>query len=684
MTFLNSIFLSALAAVAIPLLIHFLSRRRIKIVDFSSLKFLFQMQKSKLRWLKILELLLLLIRMMILALIALAFARPTLTGQSSSTHAPASIVILLDNSFSVERLSSGGIVFDDMKRGITDIIDLLNAGDDATIISLAGKQTQIGPYSDFNSLKQALASIHPKPGYPNIAEGLSSANRLLESSHNLNKEIYLISDLQRGPAWEDFANIIDDRFSYFAVKYSNTDVENVGIVRSVFPPQLLTPSEEFAISAIMHNYDNSAANDRLVELFVDGQKIAQTIVNIKPGADELVEFSVIPDKPGQHYGYFEIEDDDYSIDNRLYFNFDIPEKISVMAVGDAIKDLTLFRNSFEKTDLDYIDFTGVRVAEFARQDISGYDVIILNSMKSLTPNMQNSLKDFINSGGGLFVIIGENANLESYSGFIKANSTITKISDRKAATDSYFYLENFDLLHPIFKIYSSQNPEAPEIPIIKLSNFVSFNGGHQLASLEDNSVVLTSSGNNQMIVSGFGFDRSSSDISVHSFIIPFLIRTVEFLSSSRSTAEDYFISGQPALINLKEKQVSTSVTISGLKNYKYSESSFDEIIEVSHSVSGPFISIGRTDRPGFYFLTDNRDTLGMFSVNHDSTESISGSYNPDELSDMFGKNIVMFNGYSDISQEIIQAKFGYELWKYCLLAALILLIAESIIIRRTK
>jgi hypothetical protein len=74
MTFLNSIFLAGLAAVVIPLLIHFLSRRRIKIVDFSSLKFLMVMQKSKLRWLKIIELLLLIIRMMIIALIALAFA----------------------------------------------------------------------------------------------------------------------------------------------------------------------------------------------------------------------------------------------------------------------------------------------------------------------------------------------------------------------------------------------------------------------------------------------------------------------------------------------------------------------------------------------------------------------------------------------------------------------------------
>ena len=73
MTFLNSAILFALAAVSIPLIIHFLSKRRIKTIEFSSLRFLEQMQKNRMKWLKMKELILLFLRMAIIGLIVLAF-----------------------------------------------------------------------------------------------------------------------------------------------------------------------------------------------------------------------------------------------------------------------------------------------------------------------------------------------------------------------------------------------------------------------------------------------------------------------------------------------------------------------------------------------------------------------------------------------------------------------------------
>jgi len=685
MTFLNSIFLGALAAVVIPLLIHFLSRRRIKIVDFSSLKFLFQMQKSKLRWLRILELLLLIIRMMILALIALAFARPTLTGKHASSHAPASVVILLDDSPSVDKLSSGGTVFDDMKRGVEKIVNMFSPNDEITLITLAGKQTISGPHSDFDRFRTQLYSLQAQPAPLSYKEGFKKAADILANSHNLNREVYLFSDFQTGE-WENaIYDIIDPQFRYFAIKYNADNTENVGLTRTEFPPQLLAPGEEFEITAFIRNYNNKAVDGKLVELFIDDNKKAQTALDIKPSGTAAAKFIVVPESPGPHWGYFEIEDDDYSPDNRFYFNFEIPHKISVLGVSDNQDDLRILDNCLGRSSAGYIEFTGININSFSRQNLSEYDVIILNNITALPQSYYNSLDDFIASGGGLFIILGNKSNIESYKNFIEnkadinISETVQTESDR--LTESYFYLENFDLTHPIFKVYSPQNIQQSRIPPLKLLSFSALNGGVPLARLEDNRTVLSLSSKARVMVMGFGLNRKSSDISIHSFIVPFIIRSVEHLASAPSSAEEYFISGHPITINIPGQ-----LNVSSVKLSKYNKSlsdagnelgETDQTIKVSRGTYGAFINLPFAGYPGFY-------SLRFFSVNHDSSESTNESVDSDILRKLLSDDIVFINSQFDIENEIMQAKFGFELWKYFLVLALVLLIAESVIVKRAK
>ncbi|MCD6162646.1 MAG: BatA domain-containing protein [candidate division Zixibacteria bacterium] len=704
MTFLNSIFLAGLAAVIIPLLIHFLSRRRIKIIDFSSLRFLLQMQKSKLRWLRILELLLLIIRMLILASIALAFARPALTGKQASSHAPASIVILIDDSPSVETLSSGGTIFDEMKRGVDVILNMLKPNDEATIITLSGRQTTIGPYSDYNRLRTQLYTLQPQASLPKFDEGLKKAAEILSVSHNLNREVYIFSDFQKGVWWDVPINLTDPQFRYFAIKYNNEDAENVSLTRTEFPPQLLAPGEEFEITAHLKNHNNNALNSRLVELFIDDEKKAQTAVNIKPSGNAAVEFTIVPESPGRHWGYFEIEDDDYNADNRFYFNLEIPPKISVLAIGQTTDDVKIISNCLKRSpdgqttnlgsssDVGYIDFTGIEVSGFSRQNLSAYDVVILNNITALPPSYFNSINDFVGSGGGLFIILGGSSNVESYKQFIAEKADITFSAPINAITEGqsrpYYYLDDFDLTHPIFKVYSPQNPQSSEIPSLKLFSYIPLDGGIALARLENNSAVLSLASNARIMVMGFGLSQKDSDISVHSFIVPFIIRTVEHLASAPSAAEEYFISGHPAALNIPEQLKASSVKLSkynkSLTGAGDNHNTADEIVEVSRGAYGAFVNIPYAGFPGFYTLTTEADTVGFFSVNHDSVESTIESIDPKSLDEKLAADIIFIDGQSNIENEIMQAKFGFELWKYCLLLALALLIAESILVRKAR
>jgi len=688
MTFLNSIFLAALAAVIIPLLIHFLSRKRIKIIDFSSLKFLFQMQKSKLRWLRILEILLLILRMTILALIALAFARPAFTGKTTSSHAPASVVVLIDNSPSMETLSSSGIVFNDVKNITAELIDMLKPGDEITLIPLTDETEEIGPYSDFDRMRTHLYTLQTGYDKPLYNAGLKKAAALLNRSNNLNREIYIVSDLQAGDWWEIDRENIDPAIRYFLLNKNNNESENIGFTKVEFPPQLLAPGEEFSIKAHIRNYSDKAVNSKLVELFIDEQKKVQTAVDIKPYGSQYVEFLVATDRPGVHKGYFQLEDDDYSTDNRFFFNYDIPRRISILGVGGNSSDVKTMQSCFGD---GYLQFTGLEISGLSRTNLSAFDVIVLNNIPALSDMQFNSLTDFVLSGGGLFIVLGSSVNPEAYKQFLMKQARIdsgerTSIK-KNQVKQSYYPLNEFNLTHPVFSIYEPGNQYQAEIPDLKLFAYIPLSGGIPLANLDDGKVVMAHSIEHKVLVSGFGFDRASSDIAIHSFIVPLMIRSVEYLALKSSTIEEYFISGDPVSYNLPGKHNHATVGISHDAAAKFigrdpAEIKSAKLLKVSRSTHGAFVSIARAGYPGFYAITAETDTLGIFSVNHDSLESETTMITESHLKNIFNDSIEILDMRSDIEPQILQAKFGREIWAYLLAAALLLLIIESALVRK--
>ena len=96
------------------------------------------------------------------------------------------------------------------------------------------------------------------------------------------------------------------------------------------------------------------------------------------------------------------------------------------------------------------------------------------------------------------------------------------------------------------------------------------------------------------------------------------------------------------------------------------------------------MNIPYADFPGFYTLAAESDTVGFFSVNHDSAESVSDVINLQDFNKELEADVIFIDGQSSIKNEIMQAKFGFELWKYCLLLALALLIAESVLVRKAR
>ena len=94
-------FLAGAAAAALPVYLHLLRRHRADPRPFSSLMFFERRTQSSIKHRRLRYLLLLSLRVMVLLLLAVAFADPFLKRPAASTGGDKLLLLAIDNSFSM-------------------------------------------------------------------------------------------------------------------------------------------------------------------------------------------------------------------------------------------------------------------------------------------------------------------------------------------------------------------------------------------------------------------------------------------------------------------------------------------------------------------------------------------------------------------------------------------------------
>ncbi len=676
MTFLNSAFLFLLSAISIPLIIHFLSKRRIKTVEFSSLKFLEQMQKSRMRWLKIKELVLLILRMLVIAFIVLAFARPTLRGFAGSSRATSSVAIILDRSASMDAEGETGTLFEEAKRLASRLIDSFQPGDQITVISYPGegKPDIIGPTNPGDKLKGRISAINIGYQTGNIGEALKDARDILVKSPDLNHEIYVFSDLQA----VNFRDLPKDLFSadawknihFFTVSPKPAGGDNIGINEVLVPAQLLVPGENFDLEAELTNYGQGRLENVLVGVAIDGERKAQTTVSLPPNQPTRVRFSLKLETPGDHGGYVEIDHDSFEPDNRRYFSLQIPDKINLLAVGQETDNPV--KLALDRPEAGQIAYTGIGASDLLREDLTQYNVILLDDIPSLDPSRESAIAKFVSGGGGLFVLLGRSADASYWQKFLPTLAGITP-SALSGQDGEYISWNNFDYENPIFSIYApdSTSRAKPTIPEIKVTYYHNLTGGKAIGSSSTGIDLLAESENKAVIVLGCGVDLASNDLAAHSLFIPFLVRSVEYLGSRNAGGGANGIIGIPLQL-----RVPANIT-QGLS--LLSPDGAVEDLQPNPEGSDSWVKITEYGTPGIYTLKGNDKVLGLLAFNMDNAESERETLTSSAIGERLGAQINEVPPDSDLKATVLQARFGRELWKEFLILALILLIAESII-----
>ncbi len=205
MTFLHPLILGAgLGAIALPIAIHFLMRRRRKPVQWAAMRFLLEAYRQQRRRLQFEQWLLLAARCLLVALIAMGLARPLIGGAGLGGAQPRELFILIDDSLaSAARAPDGTTALERHKAAARAALASLDPGrgDRAALITLAGPANPVvmPPSTEPGAIRDLIEALEPTDSATDLEGGLARVAELIaDAEDDADRVVLLLTDWRRG------------------------------------------------------------------------------------------------------------------------------------------------------------------------------------------------------------------------------------------------------------------------------------------------------------------------------------------------------------------------------------------------------------------------------------------------------------------------------------------------------
>lgn len=547
--FLVPVFLLGLASLAIPLLVHLTRKRKAQVVEFPSLMFLERVPFQEDSRRRIQHWLLLLLRALAVALIVAAFARPFLEDSeiaAGGRGGPREVVVLVDFSYSMGLEDHWERALDAARAVVTELGPL----DRASLVFFARNATvTVRSSGDRNRLFAALDTMELSDESTSYGPGLKLAQTILEETDLPGRELVLIGDFQRAGWTGDEGVSLPSGSVVTPVDLSSPAQANHAVVSVNLASQRIGGRDRITPAARLTRVGGEGEEETEAILEVGGMEVQRQPVTLPANGATTVIFD--PFNVSQEFtkGSVRIaETDGLAPDDAHYF---------VLSPGSAISVLILDSggrrgaSSLFLTEALSISEEGVfDVATKASGGLSGSElnsssVVVVNDRPLPGGEVAEALRTFVEGGGGLLVLMGENIRWPSELADLLPGA-YTEPRDRRSGRGGR--LGYLDFTHPVFEIFRGPrsgdftgarffrarelqvaDPEATEV----------------LARYDDGSVALaeTRVGEGRVLVWTSTLDNSWNDLAQQPVFLPFIHQLVRY-ASGRTEAVSSFPAGQ--------------------------------------------------------------------------------------------------------------------------------------------
>jgi len=693
MNFLNPWYLLAALAAVVPVVIHLLHRQRARIEVFPSLEFLRTMMRKRTRRFRLKQLLLLITRTLLVVAIALALARPTLTGaRAAKGHLPTTAVVILDDSFSMARQAREGTLFDLAKVNVAEVLKHFDGRDEVHLLTGSSPSRDLsGAWGthDAGELREHLGDLAGTNLTTDLVSPLEAAAAALARSPNPNKEVYVVSDMQK-LGWEGLEREIGDEGSAgkallidLGESDANACVEAIGFT-------IPSGSDDLRMDVTFARFNSGESQGRVAETYLGGALVARSV--FAPGeAVRAKESFTLPPSPGFLWGEVVLAGDKLGIDDRRYFA--VPSRKRVVGLrGDTYyisKALNPERGgSFTTVQLDEGGLTSSTLARL--------DAVVMSNVARLGPLEVTALATYLAGGGRLVVFVGSKVDIGDYNRNLlpriapPASLKIESLARAMAGTGPYgpdaeasqkqgFYtIERVDRSHRVFAKFKPDVSPFADARFYTFMKTVPESAG-VIAYFSDGSPAMIEMGERAIVFAGSA-DISWNDLVLTPQFLPIIHETLLYLTSGARAGEAFTVGNEIALATSdRSGEAYLQGPVGGVRL-------FPEALG-----EGLGYRIPAAEAPGVYFLSNDVETLSVFAVNVDTRESDLTKAPAGEIeaklrrfdvkritaSDDVGESISLFRRGRDLSRPLLWAGLALFLFEVLLASNLSLRLSRT-------
>lgn len=669
-------FLFALFAVAIPVLIHLFHFRRYRKVYFSNVSFLQQLSDESKKQSRLKHLLVLAARILAIVFLVLAFSRPYIPVSDSLVSMEGNAVsVYLDNSFSMDALSDGGTrLLDEGRSKARAIAEAYQPTDQFQLLTndFEGRHQRFVGQAEFLSLLEDVdvSSVIRAP-----ASVLQRQSLLFEENLALNRRAYLISDFQKSTS--SFADMEADTLmatTLIPIRPQNAD--NVYIDSCWFASPVHTAGRFASLTVAIRNDGGATRQSQPLRLFIDGVQRSLTTYDVLPGETTTAELSWPLQEPGIYNGWVEIVDYPVTFDDRLYFSYRVSDVIPVLGIEEGLQGPYL-GVLFDKDTLfsyDRMPAFSVDVSRF-----NDYNLIILSGLNQVSPGLGQALKDFVEQGGNLVVFPGQSIDFLSYEEFLSAMQL-----DRYVSLDTVGgRVGQINDQHLVYSGVFESIPEHPDLPRVHkhyvLARHVASESQY-LMQLENGRHFFSSQavGKGGVFLSAVPLHNDFSNFQRHALFVPTLVNIA--LQSQPYEPLYHLLGGnEPVIVRGRHAGTDQVFVLRGAEM---------EVIPEQRRTANQWQLFFHDQivRAGNYSLYTSDSQVAGLSFNYDRRESRMESYSAEELVVLLQDNGLDHIGVidktgTDFSLALQEMRMGRQLWRLCLVLALLFLLAEVVMLR---
>ncbi len=678
--FLAHTFLFFGLAALIPIALHLLHSKKPRLHPFAALRFLQEALEQTRRSRRITQSATLIMRVLIILLLAAAFAQPLIRCGDFLPAGRRVVLVVIDASASMRALEGGLTRFELARSWALELLHDLKDDDLVALLAPGSAEPRVifPPVSARDEVIQALTELSCGWGRAEILALLTDCLRQKECTQ-AGLELHLFSDFQQSdfvlsalpPLLSDLQR---QRGILFCNHLARNPLPNCGITEVQFLPPAIVGEGAFTLRTAIAASENFSGGN-LLRLVQGGSEYAQSVLEPLPG--DHLKVSLRGDSQGSTSdiaGYLELEPDAFPPDNRFFFSLPRLDGIPALLVNSdrGNRDIFFLDKAIRPGGLasTIVLPTKTDWQHFLARDIREFSFLFLCNPPEFTLAAREKISAFVQAGGVAAIFPGENQALiqQSLQGFTGWEQL--HLTPENRAEGEFAHLVLNDLQDQMGRTIQSKITPPWRFPIWRRLK-MNLPPGHRVPWMYEDGTpfaLVTNIGAGALWLFSVSANRDWSDWPITPFFFVFMQEMIKNAAGARSSPLLAEVD-QPLLLPWpgRERELLFQVLDSAghRANLKAQRNDF----------SAPFLLDGLAN-PGLYELR-YAETSRHLAVNIPSSEGQLSTFSEAELRAVApGTLLQVCSDPGELRAQLLQQHQGRPLWPSLLLAAFLLSILE--------